>query len=59
MLKNVFKSVRIYGQVKNAFTFTKYSGYDPEISGGVFGSGVDLGAYPLSRVYTFGLDISL
>jgi TonB-linked SusC/RagA family outer membrane protein len=59
LLKNVFKSVRIYGQVKNAFTFTKYSGYDPEISGGVLGSGVDLGAYPLSRVYTFGLDISL
>lgn len=58
-LKNVFKSVRIYAQAKNAFTFTKYSGYDPEISGGVFSSGVDQGSYPLSRVYTVGLDISL
>jgi TonB-linked SusC/RagA family outer membrane protein len=57
--KNVFRSVRIYGQVKNAFTFTKYSGYDPEIAGGVLETGVDRGAYPQARIYSLGLDIKL
>ncbi|MBD1384657.1 TonB-dependent receptor [Mucilaginibacter rigui] len=55
----VFKSIRVYGQVRNAFTFTKYSGFDPEIGGGVFDTGVDRGAYPQPRVYTMGLDIKL
>ncbi|OOQ59792.1 SusC/RagA family TonB-linked outer membrane protein [Mucilaginibacter pedocola] len=61
MLKNVFKSVRIYAQVKNAFTFTKYTGYDPEISGGsnLLETGVDRGAYPQARIYSVGLDINL
>ncbi|MES2063704.1 MAG: TonB-dependent receptor [Bacteroidota bacterium] len=59
ILKNVFRSVRIYAQVKNAFTITKYTGFDPEISGGVFDTGVDRGAYPLARIYSVGLDINL
>ncbi|MBS1661034.1 MAG: TonB-dependent receptor, partial [Bacteroidetes bacterium] len=49
--------IRVYVQVKNAYTFTKYMGYDPEISGGILGSGVDLGAYPQSRIYTAGIDV--
>jgi hypothetical protein len=55
----VFKSLRVYGQVRNALTFTKYSGFDPEISGGVLDTGVDRGAYPQARTYTVGLDIKL
>lgn len=55
----VFKGVRIYGQVKNAFTITKYSGFDPEISGGILNTGVDRGAYPQARIYSFGLDLKL
>lgn len=55
----IFKSVRIYGQVKNAFTLTKYSGFDPEISGGILNTGVDRGQYPQPRIYSFGLDIKL
>lgn len=55
----VFKGVRIYGQVKNAFTITKYSGFDPEISGGILNTGVDKGQYPQARIYSFGLDIKL
>ncbi|MFD0794877.1 SusC/RagA family TonB-linked outer membrane protein [Mucilaginibacter litoreus] len=60
-IRNVFKSLRVYAQVKNAFTITKYSGYDPEISGGsnLLETGIDRGAYPQARVYTLGLDISL
>lgn len=49
--------VRVYAQVKNAFTFTKYSGYDPEISGGIFDTGIDRGAYPQARTWSFGLDV--
>ena len=49
--------VRLYAQVKNAFVFTKYSGYDPEISGGIFNTGIDRGAYPQARTWSFGLDV--
>lgn len=57
-IKNIFRSVRIYAQVKNAFTFTRYSGFDPEIPGyGLLDTGIDRGAYPQSRTYSFGLDI--
>lgn len=48
---------RIYAQVKNAFTFTKYTGYDPEISGGIFDTGIDRGIYPQARIYSMGLDV--
>lgn len=45
--------IRITGGVQNAFTITKYTGYDPEvgISAGV--PGFDNGRYPSSRMYTF------
>ncbi|RFZ92721.1 TonB-dependent receptor [Mucilaginibacter conchicola] len=55
----VFKSIRVYAQVRNAITITKYSGFDPEISGGIFDTGVDRGSYPQPRVYTMGIDIKL
>ncbi|HJW18306.1 MAG TPA: TonB-dependent receptor, partial [Flavisolibacter sp.] len=59
LTKNIFSKLRIYAQVKNAYTFTKYSGYDPEISGGILDTGVDRGAYPQPRIYSFGVDIKL
>jgi len=55
--KNIFSKVRIYAQVKNAFVLTKYSGYDPEIAGGILDTGIDRGAYPQARTYAVGLDI--
>jgi TonB-linked SusC/RagA family outer membrane protein len=57
--KRIFSKLRVYAQVKNAFTLTKYSGYDPEISGGILDTGIDRGAYPQARTYSFGLDIKL
>jgi TonB-linked SusC/RagA family outer membrane protein len=57
LTKRAVNRVRLYFAVKNAATFTRYSGFDPEIQGGILGSGVDLGTYPLARVYTFGLDL--
>ncbi|MEW2920590.1 TonB-dependent receptor [Muricauda sp. ANG21] len=52
--------VNIYGSVQNLYTFTNYSGYDPEV--GAFNqnpllAGVDNGRYPLPRTFTFGIDI--
>jgi TonB-linked SusC/RagA family outer membrane protein len=54
-----FSSFRIYGQVRNAYVFTKYTGFDPEIAGGILDTGVDRGSYPQPRTYTLGLDIKL
>ncbi len=50
------RNLRIYAQVKNAYTFTKYTGFDPEVSGGLLNSGVDYGQYPQARTYLLGLD---
>ncbi len=52
----IFSRIRVFGQVKNLYTFTKYSGFDPEISGGIFETGIDRGAYPQARSYTVGID---
>ncbi len=50
------KNVRIYGSVTNAFTFTKYQGYDPNISSGSpLASGIDIGIYPQARTFIGGL----
>jgi hypothetical protein len=52
--------------VQNAFTFTKYSGFDPEV-GAYVGSGVsattqavglDFGRYPITPVYTFAINVN-
>jgi TonB-linked SusC/RagA family outer membrane protein len=46
----------------NLWTFTHYSGYDPEVSifgGSVFGKGADYGAYPMARTVMFSLNLTL
>lgn len=51
--------LRVYGTAQNLFCLTKYSGYDPEVS--ILNSplmpGLDWGAYPKSRVFTFGVEV--
>jgi TonB-linked SusC/RagA family outer membrane protein len=52
--------LRLYINCQNLYTFTKYSGYDPEI--GAFNQNarvqnVDMGRYPTPRMVTFGLDV--
>lgn len=55
--KNVDK-FRIYASVNNAYTFTKYTGYDPAASTGEpIGGGIDQGFYPIPRVYMLGLNL--
>ncbi len=50
---------RLYAQVQNAFTFTKYDGMDPEIGYGNAGwvSGIDYGYYPRPRTFLFGVNL--
>lgn len=50
-------NLNVYGQVENVFTITDYSGLDPEILPGGYGSITDNGAYPRPRTYTLGLNL--
>ena len=65
-----FSKLRLYASVQNAFLFTNYYGYNPEIetttgTGSPFDQslnplvrGVDFGGYPLARTFTFGINAS-
>jgi TonB-dependent starch-binding outer membrane protein SusC len=58
----VYRSLRIYLQVQNLAVFTKYYGFDPEVSSNGGGNpetaGVDYAAYPQARTTTFGVDFN-
>jgi hypothetical protein len=59
--KHTIKRLQLYISGQNLLTFTHYSGYDPEVNtfnGNDRRQGVDLGAYPAARTYTFGVTIS-
>jgi TonB-linked SusC/RagA family outer membrane protein len=59
LTQKVFVSrLRLYAQVENAFTLTKYTGCDPEVSGGFAEVGVDRGVYPQNRTVTFGVNVT-
>ncbi|RYF48636.1 MAG: hypothetical protein EOO38_09680 [Cytophagaceae bacterium] len=49
------QKARIYVMSENLLTFTKYSGYDPEIGGGTMS--IDRGFYPQARSFFLGLNI--
>ncbi|MFV0291216.1 MAG: SusC/RagA family TonB-linked outer membrane protein [Mangrovibacterium sp.] len=52
------EKLRIYVMGENLLTFTKYEGFDPEISSGGTSLGIDRGVYPQARVYTIGASIN-
>jgi hypothetical protein len=47
--------LRIYVTAENLATLTNYTGYDPEVGGGVFG--VDKGQYPQARAFMGGIQL--
>jgi hypothetical protein len=65
-----FQSLRVYVSAQNLFTITDYSGIDPALSNANIGAtidgqrqndgwtGFDLGNYPSSRVFMFGVNAS-
>lgn len=60
--KALINNARIYLSVQNLYTFSKYSGYDPEV--GAFNNNirlmnVDAGHYPNPRTFTGGINIEL
>ena len=57
---NWISKARLYVSAQNLFTFTKYSGMDPEIGYGFdedWVSGIDLGYYPSARTFLVGVNI--
>lgn len=58
--KASIQSLRLYATGSNLFVWTPYSGFDPEVStmGNSLTPGVDYGAYPRSRSFVFGLNVT-
>ncbi|MFZ1715960.1 MAG: SusC/RagA family TonB-linked outer membrane protein, partial [Saprospiraceae bacterium] len=57
--KGALSSFRIYVSAQNILTFTKYSGYDPEVGNRTPGSsltnGIDFAVYPQPKSYQVGI----
>ena len=54
--------LRIYTSIQNAMLLTKYPGYNPEVNyagNSALSQGMDNGAYPMTRIVSFGINISL
>ncbi|MFT3739796.1 MAG: TonB-dependent receptor [Breznakibacter sp.] len=54
-------NVRLYTNLQNVYTFTKYSGYDPEVGSlnqDALLTGIDNARYPSPRIYTFGINLT-
>jgi TonB-dependent starch-binding outer membrane protein SusC len=64
--KNILSKIkisrlRIYGTVNNLATFTKYTGYDPEVNtrrSDPLTQGVDFAAYPRAKTWVFGVNLT-
>ncbi|UMB61691.1 TonB-dependent receptor [Lutibacter sp. A80] len=50
--------VRVYLSAQNPLTITKYSGYNPEVGGGIAARGLDKGTGPTSEQYLIGLNFN-
>jgi TonB-dependent starch-binding outer membrane protein SusC len=52
-----FNSIRVFASGQNLFTFTKYTGLDPDITGvNIFERGLDNGQYPALRIFSAGVN---
>lgn len=56
--KVMVSKFRVYVSAENLKTWTKYHGYDPEISSGGTSLGIDYGVYPQARVWTVGFNLA-
>ena len=52
--KALMDEVRFSISGQNLYTLTRYTGLDPEVGG----SGIDSNVYPITRNFTFGLNIT-
>ncbi|WP_028902068.1 TonB-dependent receptor [Prevotella sp. P6B4] len=56
--KAFIERLRVFVMAENLLTFTKYWGFDPEISSGGTSLGIDKGVYPQARTYTIGVNVA-
>lgn len=61
--KAKIENLRVYVNIQNLYTFTKYTGYDPEVGASTqdpsgLTYGLDNGRYPSPAMYSFGLNIT-
>ena len=69
IIKAGLSVVKVYLNIQNVYTFTKYTGYDPEVGmtkdqytnagQNALLNGIDPGRYPTPRNYTLGINIGL
>ena len=55
------KQLRLYVSAQNLVTWTKYTGYDPEVNSfeqNNTAQGIDYGAYPNYKTYLLGLSVT-
>ncbi|GIZ15907.1 SusC/RagA family TonB-linked outer membrane protein [Capnocytophaga catalasegens] len=52
------KKIRLYANVQNLKTWSKNSGYTPEIGGGATSFGIDNGGYPMPTIFTYGVNLT-
>lgn len=59
---NNIATMKVSASVTNLYTFTGYTGLDPEVSnigsGSDAGQSIDYGGYPIPRTFTFGLTLT-
>jgi hypothetical protein len=53
--KTGFSRAHIYFTGQNLFTFTKYTGFDPEVGS----NGIDFSVYPVTRTISLGINLTL
>ncbi|MCK5788984.1 MAG: SusC/RagA family TonB-linked outer membrane protein, partial [Chlamydiia bacterium] len=66
LFDGVFSKFRLYGTIQNLYTFTNYSGYDPEIStdassikdASTFAKGIDYFNRPNPTMYRIGIQLN-
>lgn len=52
------QSLRIYTNIQNLKTWSRSSGYTPEVGGSSTSFGIDGGGYPMPTIYTLGFNLS-
>ncbi len=60
LTNNFISKIRIYAASQNLLTFTKYTGYDPEVAsrfGALLTQGIDYVQFPQARTFTLGLNL--
>jgi TonB-linked SusC/RagA family outer membrane protein len=52
------KNFTVFLSGTNVFTISDYTGYTPEIGGDIRMNGIDTGIYPVTSIYTIGLNVN-